>query len=202
MSQVKIAAIVEGHGECEAVPILIRRIAQTIDSGFVPNVFPPVRVPASRLLKPGELERAVELAARKLKGNGGILVLLDCDWKQCCPAQDIPELLHRAQAVRPDMLVSVILAKQEFEAWFIAAAESLRGKKGFPIDLSTPENPEGIRDAKGWLNRHLPWRQQYVQTTDQAAFTAIFDLELASQSDSFHKCFRDVRGMLVALKNQ
>jgi len=27
MTEVKIAAIVEGHGECEAVPILIRRIA-------------------------------------------------------------------------------------------------------------------------------------------------------------------------------
>ena len=37
MTEVRIAAIVEGHGECEAVPILIRRIAETIDPGFVPR---------------------------------------------------------------------------------------------------------------------------------------------------------------------
>ncbi len=71
MKEVKIAAIVEGHGECEAVPILIRRIAQTIDPGFVPKVLPPLRVPASRLMKEGEMERSVDLAARKLQGREG-----------------------------------------------------------------------------------------------------------------------------------
>lgn len=79
MSIFQIAAIVEGHGECEAIPVLIRRIALTINPGFVPDVLPPIRVPASRLLKTGELERSVEFAARKLRGNSGILVLLDCD---------------------------------------------------------------------------------------------------------------------------
>lgn len=51
MGEVRIAAIVEGYGECEAVPILIRRIAQTIDPGFVPKVLPPLRVPGSRIMK-------------------------------------------------------------------------------------------------------------------------------------------------------
>ena len=41
MTEVRIAAIVEGHGECEAVPILIRRIAQTIDPAFVPKIIIP-----------------------------------------------------------------------------------------------------------------------------------------------------------------
>ena len=77
MTEMKIAAIVEGHGECEAVPILIRRIAQTIDPGFVPKVLSPLRVPASRLLKEGEMERSVELAARKLRGRGGIVIIVD-----------------------------------------------------------------------------------------------------------------------------
>ena len=79
MPEVKIAAIVEGYGECEAVPILIRRIARTIDPGFVPKVFPPLRVPASRIMKEGEMERSVDFAARKLQGQEGILVVLDCD---------------------------------------------------------------------------------------------------------------------------
>ncbi len=88
----KIAAIVEGHGECEAVSILIRRIAQTIDPGLVPRILPPLRVPASRLLKEGEMERSVDLAARKLQGRGGIVIIVDCDWENGCPAEEGPLL--------------------------------------------------------------------------------------------------------------
>ena len=56
----RIASIVEGHGECEAVPILVRRIAKTLDPSLAPVVHPVIRVPASKLVKQGEIERAVE----------------------------------------------------------------------------------------------------------------------------------------------
>ena len=65
MTTLRLAAIVEGHGEVEAVPLLIRRIAAELDSVLVPQVDPVLRVPASRLRKEGELERNVEFAARK-----------------------------------------------------------------------------------------------------------------------------------------
>ncbi len=52
-----------------------------------------------------------------------------------CPAREAPALLNRARTVRSDMLISVIMAKLEYEAWFLAAAESLRGKRGLPSDL-------------------------------------------------------------------
>ena len=113
MTEVKIAAIVEGHGECEAVPILIRRIALDIDPGFVLRVLPPVRVPVSKLLKKGEIERTVIFTARKLQGKGGIIVIADCDWDNGCPAKDGPALLKRAISARNDLPVSVILAKKE-----------------------------------------------------------------------------------------
>jgi len=203
MSNVQIAAIVGGHGECEAVPILIRRIALTIDPGYEPHVLPPIRVPESRLVKTGELERAVEFAARKLRGKGGILVLIDCDWKQCCPALEGPELLKRARTVRSDMTISVILAKQEYEAWFLASIESLLGKRGLPDRLPIPADPESIRDAKGWLSHNMPRGRSYTETADQAAFTSLFDMELARQrSDSFDKCYRDIRSMLEILYQQ
>ena len=98
MTGIKIAAIVEGHGECDAVPILIRRIALDIAPGFVPKVLPPFRVPASRLSKEGELERTIILAANKLQGKGGIVVISDCD--DGCPAKDGPAFLKRAVAIR------------------------------------------------------------------------------------------------------
>src|SRR5260221_953523 len=150
---VRLASIVEGHGECEAVPVLVRRIAQTLDVALTVSVHPVLRVPGSRLAKQGEIERTVELAARKNAGRGAILVLLDCD--DGCPAKDAPELLQRAKAARADLPVSVVLAKREYEAGFLAAAESLRGKRGLPLDLAGPQDPEEIRGAKERLANPL-----------------------------------------------
>lgn len=200
MTEVRIAAIVEGHGECEAVPILIRRIAETIDPGFVPKVLPPLRVPASRLLKEGEMERSVNLAARKLQGKGGIVIIVDCDWEDGCPAEDGPMLLKRSVAARGDMPIAVVLAKREFEAWFLAAADSLRGKFGLPGDLESPAYPESIRGAKEWLTEKMPPGRAYAETTDQPTFTAIFDMNSARRADSFDKCYRDIRSMLEQLR--
>jgi len=200
MTGVKIAVIVEGHGECEAVPILVRKIALTIDPGFVPNILRPLRVPVSKLLKEGEIERSIELAARKLQGKGGIIVIVDCDWDNGCPARDGPALLKRAQDVRSDIPIAVVLAKKEYEAWFIAAAESLKGKHGLPTDITSPADPEGIRGAKEWLSNKMPPGPGYAEIIDQPAFTTVFDMEAARRSsDSFDKCYRDIKRMLEQL---
>lgn len=202
MKQVTIAAIVEGHGECEAVPILIRRIALEIDPGFVPVVLKPLRVPAARLLKSGEIERSVEFAGRKLQGKGGIIVLVDCDWKESCPKKDGPELLRRAQSARSDLALSVILARMEFEAWFLASAKSLRGKRNLPPDLEPPSDPETIRGAKGWLSARMSGNQGYCETVDQPALTELFDINAARRANSFDKCYRDIRSMLEHLRHR
>jgi hypothetical protein len=200
MTEVRIAAIVEGHGECEAVPILIRRIAQTIDPGFVPRILPPLRIPASRLLKQGEMERSLDFAARKLEGRGGIVIIVDCDWENCCPAEEGPLLLKRALATRGDVPIAVVLAKREFEAWFLAATESLRGKFGLPGNLESPAYPESIRGAKEWLTDKMPPGRAYAETTDQPAFAAVFDMNTARRADSFDKCYRDIKNMLEQLR--
>jgi hypothetical protein len=202
MTEIKIAAIVEGHGECEAVPILIRRIAQDIDPGFVPTVLPPLRVPVNKLLKEGEIERSITFTARKLQGRGGIIVIVDCDWDNGCPAEDGPALLKRAKTARNDLSISVILAKKEFEAWFLAAATSLQGKRGLPNDIEPPVDPESIRGAKEWLSDRMPQGRSYAETTDQAAFTALFDMKAARTADSFDKCYRDIRHMLETLRKE
>jgi hypothetical protein len=201
MTNVKIAAIVEGHGECEAVPVLIRRIALDIDSGFVPKVLPPFRVPASRLLREGEVERSIELAARKLQGAGGIIIIVDCDWAGACPAREGPALLKRAVKTRSDIPISVILANKEYEAWFLAAVESLRGKRGLPDTLAIPPDPESIRGAKEWISKRMPPGICYSETDDQPAFTAEFDMGRARQTaPSFDKCYRDIFKMLNTLR--
>jgi hypothetical protein len=104
-------------------------------------------VPKTKLLKAGELERTVELAARQTQDADAVLILIDAD--DDCPAQLALQLLSRAQARRRDRAMRVVLAKREYEAWFIAAAESLGGHRNLLPDLIPPDDPESIRDAKG-----------------------------------------------------
>jgi hypothetical protein len=118
----------------------------------------------------------VTLLGNKVGDGGGILVLLDADDDPACELA--PELLRRAVAARPDRPVGVVLAVREYEAWFLAAAASLRGKRGLPDDLASAANAESIRDAKGWLDERMPRR--YSPTTDQPALTAVLDLDQAS----------------------
>jgi len=188
----RIACIVEGHGEVEAVPLLVRRIAEGVAA--YPEVLRPMRVPASKLKKQGELERAVELAARKCGDDGAILILLDCD--DGCPAELGPLMLDRALQARADRRIGVVLAKREYEAWFLAAAASLAGRRGLPPDLAPPANAEAIRDAKGWLADRMQGGS-YSETTDQAALTAVFDLDQAGTADSFGKCRREIVRLVV-----
>jgi hypothetical protein len=189
-----LACIVEGHGEIEAVPVTIRRIAQLLDPAVVVNVLQPFRVPRTKLVKQGELERAVELAGRRAGRGGALVIVLDSDDE--CPATLGPELLTRVKRTRSDLPVSVVLAKREFEAWFLAAAESLRGRRDLASNLESPSEPESIRGAKEWLTARMPAGRHYVETLDQPALAAVFDLELARRARSFDKFFRDVLSLL------
>src|SRR5271169_5483405 len=107
---VRIGCVVEGHGEVESVPALIRRIAGQLDPALAVEIPHPVRVTKSKLLKPRELERAVELAALNAGQDGGVLILLDSD--EDCPARLGPLLLGRVRAARADLNSSIVLAKR------------------------------------------------------------------------------------------
>jgi hypothetical protein len=197
--EVRVGCVVEGHGECESVPLLIRRIASEFDAGLHVRVPHPIRVTKSKLLKPKELEKAVELAAMSLAGNGGILVILDSD--DDCPAELGPNLLARTQAARRDLPSAVVLPNKEFETWFLAAAESLRGCHGLPQDLESPSQPETIPGAKEWLSRRLR-TTAYSSNVDQASLTSVFSLDLARRAPSFDKCYREVVRLLKTLRGK
>lgn len=201
MNEIHVAAIVGGEGEVESVPILFRRIAETLDPGMIVHVKPPLRVPESRLKRAGELEKHVEFSARRVGRHGGIFILLDCDWPGGCPKNDAPAWLQRARSARPDMEISLVLANREYEAWFLAAAESLRGRCALPSDLIPPQNPEEIRGAKEWLRKHMPRIRKYRATVDQPALTSVFDIQAARRADSFDKCYREIVRLLSVLRS-
>jgi hypothetical protein len=88
----------------------------------------------------------------------------------------------------------------EYEAWFLAAAESLRGRRGIALDMPIPPRPESIRDAKGWLSEQMGRNRRYEETSDQAALTAIFDLDAARRAHSFDKLYREVSRLIERLQ--
>ena len=191
-----IATTIEGHGEVEAVPILLRRIAERVAPDAVVQSPPPIRVARERVFKAGELERAVELAARQTRPDGSILILMDAD--DDCPAETAPEALQRANEARGDRDMRVVFAKVEYEAWFLAAAASIAGYYGIDPATTAPDNPESIRGAKEWLGARMPPGQRYRATLHQSALTEIFDLDAARAAPSFDKLWRDVSELLGA----
>ena len=190
----RIACVVEGHGDVEAVPVVVRRIGSRSHPNVVLQVSVPVRQPKSRLIKPGELERAVELAARRIGRIGAVLVVIDSD--DDCPAQLGPTLLRRASGAVHGVPIAVAIAKREMEAWFIASVESLAGLVGLPNDLVAPAEPENIRGAKEWLTQRMAGNRSYSPTLDQPVLAREFDLDRALGADSFDK-FRRVVEWLI-----
>jgi hypothetical protein len=200
VSEIRVAAIVGGRGEKEAIPVLFRRIAGTLDPSLIVNVKPVLPVPESLMAKAGELEKSIEFAARSVGRHGGIFILLDCDWLGVCPRNDAPVWLNRARLARPDMEMSLVFANKEYESWFIAAAESLRGRRGLAADLTSDPDPERIRGAKEWLSDRMPRDRPYNPTIDQPALTSVFDMQTARRADSFDKCYREIVRLLTALR--
>lgn len=184
----------EGEGDVAALPVLLRRIAGDLGIWNL-DVPTPYRIPRTRLAGRA-FEDVVHAQALRAGQNGAVLVLLDAD--DDCPAELGTKLLRQAQAARPDINVSVVLANREFESWFVAAAHSLAGHHGLPSPLVAPTDPEAGRDAKGWLSAHMVGRS-YKATVDQARFAARFDMDVARQnSRSFAKFYRDVKWLLTA----
>ena len=190
----RIATIVEGHGEVEAVPILLRRIAERVAPGIALEVPRPIRVKRHQIVKPEEMQRAVALAVGRAGPRGSVMVLLDAD--DDCPAELASGLLRFAERSRPDCSIRVVLAKAEYESWFLAAAASLAGHRGIDEAASPPPDSEAIRDAKSWLSARMPPGRRYRETLHQAALTARFDLDSARAAPSFDKMWRDLASLL------
>jgi hypothetical protein len=195
MKPLVLVPIVEGHSEVQSVPVLLRRLFAEMGRYEV-QVARPLRVGRYKVVRPGELERAFELARRARERCDAILLLLDAD--DDCPKELAPVLLERARAASAGLPVAVVLAKSEFESWFVGSLESLRGVRGLADAAVSPANPEDIRGAKEHLRHQVGY--SYVEVDDQPAFAGRFDLLLARRScPSFDKFVRDVEAILASL---
>lgn len=197
-----IVPIVEGDGEIEAVPVLLRRILQERCQRYDMQVAkPPNAGGKGNLVR--DLERYLQYAVRTPRCRG-VLVLLD--GHDDCPKDLALELSKRAEGVRPSVPIVIVCAKREYEAWFLASLETIRGKpvKGRPGLLDSIQfngSVEDLSDVKGWLTAHMPAGRAYKETSDQAPLTVCLDMGLAyKRSRSFQRLCHAVEELILAME--
>lgn len=180
----RIIPIVEGDGDVRAAPVLLRRILHERLQVFDWEI--------ARAHKANGLRYFSSNASRFLQYAfsvpecAGLLLLFDLD--DGCPKAEALQLTQRLQQEFVRAPVAVALAHREFEAWFLASAESLSGQFDLPTPLTYVGEVETRRDAKGWLTDQMPPGKIYKETFHQEQMAARMDLTVAfERSRSFRR---------------
>ncbi|MCS7305590.1 MAG: DUF4276 family protein [Thermoguttaceae bacterium] len=229
MTRRRLVLMVEGEGDVEAVPMLVKRLLAKLGAFDLLSLAPhPIRVGTySKICKDRFADwRRYLNVCRKRRDFGAALLLLDgdshCIWtrqgplkeegkkKPFCAMQAAQILAEEAQAEGAGSLfsVAVVFACQEFESWLIAGAESLVGRR-FPDGRMVfpdrtpdiPPNPEiAPRDAKSWLGKRIP--TGYNAPRDQANLAEMVDLELIRpRMRSFRRLESAVKQLVEAIRS-
>lgn len=141
-----------------------------------------------------ELGRALDTAGTLLKytdSQARRFALLLCDADEDLPCELAPRILAAARQVRADLDLVCVMARREYEAWFIAAADSLSKFLSLqPGDAAASADPEN--HGEKWVSTRFRG-VSYQKTVDQAKLTAAMDLELCrARSRSFAKLCREI----------
>jgi hypothetical protein len=195
----KLYPIVEGHGEVAAVPVLLRRLlAEAACYGV--EVGAPIRRTQAQFRGKETVEAAVRLAMLQPQCAAVVLIF---DGEDECPKELAEQVRAWAREAAGEMPCDVVVAYREYETWFLAALESLRGRYGIREDAEAPGNPESRRDAKGWLEEFMPPQRAYSETGDQPGMSATFDMGLAHQGNrSFQKLVKAIGELLAQMGQQ
>jgi hypothetical protein len=191
-----IQPIVEGQGEEKAFPILLRRLLSELGC-YVSVSGSPFRSRRTQIVREADFKTAVQIASLK-PGVSAILVLFDAD--DDCASTHVPNMLAWAREAVPQVPCGVVMARREYEAWFLAAIESLRGQHGISHDAVYQNSPEQVRDAKGAVGGFMPRNASYAPTADQPSLSARFDLGAAyRRASSFRKLVKELCRILEEL---
>lgn len=192
-----IQPIVEGHGDVAAFPVLLRRLLAEAGRSTI-GVGRPIRRRRHELVREFDVHKAVRLAISK-QNCRAILILFDGDTD--CPAELGPAVRAWATASAGGIPCEVVLAHREYEAWFLATIESIRGRRGILSDAESHPSPEEPRGAKEQLEARMRAGTSYIETTDQPALSALFSMSDAyRRSRSFRKLTRSIGVLLSSLQ--
>ena len=180
----KIVPVVEGEGEVKAVPVLLRRMIALVEAFESIQVGRPIRKPRNQLTKREGLVEVLKLA--RIQGADSVLCLFDSDGE--CPVDLADRLLNWAREEAADLDCRVVVAHQEYEAWFLASIPSLRAHAAMRDDAECHPNPERRHGAKEQLHSRMQIGSSYSPTAHQAAFSDTFDMASAyAHCRSFRK---------------
>ena len=175
----------EGHGEDDALPTLIRRLAVHFQLESLPYL-----AKNGNWRKPLLTQAHVSAVCEQVRGRGdceALLLTRDADNDHLphadCPRFSAPEISDWVRALQLPFPVAVVLFYREYETLFLAGATSMAGKpirdsRGrtvatVPTDVSAHPAPEHPRDAKGWVESWLV--ERYKPTLLQASLTRLLD---------------------------
>lgn len=189
-----LVPVVEGDGEIDAVPLLLRRLLQR-DERWDWSIGK-----ARRIGGIGKLRKELASVLQRLTmapGCDAILILMDLD--DGCPVEVAAELAQSARALALRCPVAIVLAHREYEAWFLASLPTIAGHYDLPAGLVYEGVIEGRRNVKGWLSDQMPPGRIYKETVHQAGCTNLIDIDLAvANSRSFRRFVVAVEELLAA----
>lgn len=191
MTAPRIGLVVEGYGDRDAVPEVVRRHLRSAGEWEIVPGKPLNAKGRGNLTKDGQLEKFVRQAVRE-PGAGGVLVVLDAESDPACELG--PALLERAADAAAPLPARVCLAVRKFENWIAAS------------DLHEPVWAPGEAgyEAGGADTAIRAWSPTgvYAKTAMQAGFAARLDLSIVRERcPSFQRLLvrvDELRGLIRA----
>jgi len=212
----KLICIVEGNGECTAIPTVVNRmlrhlrrdrtIAADPDRVICPKNGDCITEPYNPERKLG-IEYFVARAANEKPR--GILVVVDAE-DRCVKRQVAglpglgPELVERAKPFAGNISLAVVVANRMFETWFLADFHSLRSRGLLPAATSFPQwkAPESLVGGKGRMGDFLG--RKYSETRDQPRLAEQLSLPIRPamqrRAPSLFKLFREIKKLSHAAR--
>ena len=184
-----IVPIVEGPGDAEALPLMVRRILyerlERYDVQVASGRQNVVTAGGRGQLKVN-IEKFVRHAQRK-PGCDSILVLIDTD-DECCPVELAEELRSRAGSAGVTRPLQVVCAHHAYEAWFLASIDTIRDYLDLIPQATLMAAPKNQHSPKGWLSANMQNGRSYKPTSHQLALSQRVDLASAyDKSRSFRR---------------
>ena len=84
-----------------------------------------------------------------------ILVLLDAD-DDCPVTVNLSNLSQRCEPFQSICPVEVVYAHREYESWFLASLDTIKGRSVIPDTASFSAAVEDISNPKQWLTDQMP----------------------------------------------
>jgi len=189
-----IQPIVEGDGEVGAVPVLLRRLRDAAGA-YTLGVNAPIKRTRADLVRENGVRKAVQLA-RLQPDCAAIIIIFDSD--DDCPKDIALPIQAWAQNESNPIPCFVVIPTREFEAWFLATIESLRGVRGILLDAKSHSDPESPRGAAEELRKRMAPNRRYSKTADQPALTGRFDMAAAYRRSRSFRRMVNAFGLLAA----